>query len=138
MLKTIAEFLFFPILSAIGGRRRLRLLVHRAYFLGSSTECYFINATNLSKDKDIEITHLWIDSEPQVHINRPERRLPRRLRPDETWETWIEVKNLPPSLRKDLYKLARARLSTGKIVKSKKNKNVPPVGTVPGGPIGNS
>jgi hypothetical protein len=130
-LKAFAEFL----LSAFSGRRRVRLLVHKAHFIESGRECYFINLTNLSLDRDIEVTHIWIDTTPQVHVLQPDRPLPKRLRPDETWETWVEVRLIPKNAGEKVYGLARARLSTSTVIKSKKNVSVPPLGEVPGGPI---
>jgi hypothetical protein len=61
--------------------------------------------------------------------------LPKRLKPDETWETWVEVNRIPSELHEDAYTLARVRLSTGKIIESAKNTEVPESGIVPGGPI---
>jgi hypothetical protein len=95
--------------------------------------CYFINATNLST-RDIEITHVWLECNPDLHIVQPDRVLPKRLKPDETWETWIEAYRVPDSCG-DPQILARARLSTGAVVQSVKNENVPSVGFIPGGPI---
>jgi hypothetical protein len=61
--------------------------------------------------------------------------LPKRLKPEETWETWVEVNKLPAHLHQSAYTLARARLSNGKIIKSVENIGVPESGTVPGGPM---
>jgi hypothetical protein len=95
--------------------------------------CYFINATNLS-DREIEITHIWFDCDPDIHVMQPDRPLPKRLKPDETWETWIEAYRVPDACGEP-FTLARARLSTGVIVTSEKNENVPSQGFIPGGPI---
>ena len=115
--------------------RRVKVTVHKARFLKTDIWAYFINATNLSKERNIEITHIWFDCKPQIHISQPDRPLPKRLKPDETWETWILLKDLPEYVHKKPFNLARVRLSTGKIIKSIENKNVPPIGNVPGGPI---
>jgi hypothetical protein len=64
--------------------------------------------------------------------------LPKRLKPDETWETWVEVNKIPRELHEDAYTLARVRLSTGNIIKSVKNIEIPESGIVPGGPIQSS
>ena len=109
-------------------------MVHRAILLDNNTQCYFINAMNLSRDREIEVTHVWFESNPPVHVLNPHRPLPKRLRPEESWETWVEVSHLNQYSDDEVYTLARARLSTGKIVKSKQNRNVPPIGAVPGGP----
>ena len=116
-------------------QRRLRLTVHRAVFQHNNLLCYFINVTNLS-ERELEITHVWFDCKPQVHALQPDRPLPKRLKPDETWETWIEAHRLPAWVHKDPYHLTRARLSTGAVVESQKNESVPDQGYVPGGPIG--
>lgn len=114
-------------------RRRLRVLVHRAVFVGSSMEHYFIKVTNLSPRREVEITHIWFATEPPVHVLNPERPLPARLRLDETYESWIprsELRGAPKPER-----LGRVQLSNGKVVKSRANKKVPPVGQVARGGI---
>jgi hypothetical protein len=118
------------------GRRRLRLTVHRAFFLPSGPECFFINATNLSRDREIEVTHIWIDTQPEMTpVLNPQRPLPVRLRPDETWETWFPVAALPTTHHDQVFTLARARLSTGSVIRSRRNRSVLGTGIVPGGPI---
>jgi hypothetical protein len=42
----------------------VRLTVHRAHFLRSLRECFFVNVTNLSRSREIEITHVGFDSTP--------------------------------------------------------------------------
>jgi hypothetical protein len=113
-------------------RRRLRFTVHRAAFLSTGRQAFFLNATNLSKDREIELTHVWLASSPPIAALRPERPLPKRLKPDETWETWIYVDDVPTDLHKSIVSLARARLSTGKQVRAKLNVDAPPIGTIPG------
>jgi len=113
-------------------RRRVRFTVHRAAFSNSGREAFFMNATNLSKDRDIELTHVWLASSPPIAAIQPERPLPKRLKPDETWETWIYADQIPPHLHESIVTLARARLSTGKQMKASANVDVPPIGTVPG------
>ncbi len=118
-------------------RRRISLLVHHAYFTHSGEPCFFLNLTNRSRDRDLEVTHVWFALEPEVHASPPDRPLPKRLKPDETWETWVEANRLPLDAGESLFRLGRARLSTGRIVKSTKNRHVPSEGAVPGGPIDN-
>lgn len=113
-------------------RRRLRFTVHRAAFLPSGRPAFFLNATNLSKDREIELTHVWLASSPPIPALQPERPLPRRLKPDETWETWIYADAVPIALHDSVVDLARARLSTGKQLRAKPNIDVPPIGVVPG------
>jgi AAA ATPase domain len=86
--------------------------------------------------REIEITYLWFETNPPVHILNPDRPLPTRLRLDETFETWVPVAALPnvPNVER----LGRVSLSNGKVVKSRLNSAVPPVGNVagPGSPQG--
>jgi len=126
------KFLLNLILPLFSERRKIRLAVHKARFLHSDHFFYFVNVTNLSRSREIEITHIWFDCKPQVHCLPPERPLPKRLKPDETWETWVDQILLPPELGDGVFELARARLSTDAVIKSKRNKNVPDVGFVPG------
>jgi hypothetical protein len=113
---------------------KLRLTVHRAFFLPGGPECFFINVTNLG-DSDLVVTHIWIATTPEAHVIQRDRPLPKRLQPQETWESWIRVEEVPTSARDVVFDLARARLSTGDIVHSQRNEGVPNYGTVPGGPI---
>ena len=101
----------------------------------SSTNRYalFINVTNLSSQSEIEVTHIWIEGPPKIHILNDKRRLPKRLKPQETWETWVKLAELPSELVNDrTCSLVQARLSTGTVIQSKKNKDVPSEGYVPG------
>jgi hypothetical protein len=131
VLKAILE----PLGSLNGNRRVVRFTVHRAFFARSDRECFFLNVTNLSRTREIEITHIWFDTTPQISALEPDRPLPKRLKPDESWETWIDVARLPAESRESAFRLGRLRVSTGAVIKSKKNANVPPQGTVPGGPV---
>ncbi len=115
-------------------QRKVRFTVHRAFF-GNGKECFFLNVTNLLKERKIEVTHIWFEANQQIAVMQKDRPLPKRLEPDETWETWIEVRLLPEFIISNPYKTARLRLSTGKVIKSKENIGVPTQGTVPGGPI---
>ena len=128
MIETVIEWLF----KIFSLKQSVRVLCHRAFFLPNGPECYFINVTNLSLQRDAEVTHVWIESGNEIPVLNLSRPLPRRLRPEETWETWIEVERLPIPVREDAFKLARVRLSNGRIIKSKKNENVPIAGYVAG------
>ncbi len=112
-------------------RQEVRVLCHHAY-LRPSAGCYFVNVTNLSLSRHVQITHVWFKCEPEVHVLNPERPLPRLLRPEESWETWIEADKLPHSMGDQVYTMARVRLSNGRIFKSKLNEDVPSAGFVPG------
>jgi len=125
--------------------RRIRVRAHRAAFFRGTEDaatsvrtmsaqrlpCLFINVTNLSPRREVEITHVWVATEPQVQVLNPSRPLPARLRLDESWETWIELSRLP-AVPDELEHLARIRLSNGKVLKSRRG-DPPPAGFVPGG-----
>ena len=111
--------------------RRLRVLVHRAFFSGNPEPYYFINVTNLSRNREIEIVNIWFETTPPTFVRNPRRTLPKRLKVDETWETWIAAKDLPQDPDR-IYKLCRFKLSNGKVVTSRQNKKVSAEGTVPG------
>lgn len=115
------------------GRRKLLLTVHRAEFVATGRECYFVKATNVSRNRDMELTHVWFACVPEVQALAPERPLPKRLKPDESWETWVDAGRLPPDLGTRALKLARARLSSGIVVKSRAAKDLPGEGYVSGG-----
>ncbi|MBW4634675.1 MAG: hypothetical protein KME30_23035 [Iphinoe sp. HA4291-MV1] len=117
--------------------RILKLRVHRAMFVKSMIECYFVNLTNLSPNRALEVTHVWYEDEEKhfIPLIHPSRLLPVRLELEQSWETWIAVENLPRATQNNAYQNFRARISTGAIFKSEANPNVPPYGTVPGGPI---
>ena len=62
----------------------------------------------------------------------PERPLTARLRLDDQYETWIPVDEVPePDLGAEWR--FRAKLTSGKILKSRPNRKVPPPGYVAGG-----
>jgi hypothetical protein len=117
-------------------RRRLKVLVHRAYFTSpvmrdrAPGEQLFIKVTNTSPKREVEATHVWIATDPQIPVLNPSRPLPKRLKLDETYETWIPLADLPDV--PNLERLVRVRLSSGKTVKGRKHKKVPQAGAVAG------
>lgn len=120
---------------ALFGARRLRVRVHIARFLPSDDMAVFVKVVNLSTSRDVEITHVWIASEPNVQILNVDRPLPVRIKPDETWETWFPLRDTPAALIDKLFRLVRVQLSSGAIFKSKENKAVPEFGHVAGGAV---
>jgi hypothetical protein len=120
-------------------RRQVAVLVHEALFLSrdpatgsviGSEPHYFVKVTNLSETRDIEITHVWVEGKPQVPLMNPARPLPARLRQDETWEGWVPVAQVVHV--SSVERAFRVRLSNTKVVRSRPNKDVPPVGYVAG------
>lgn len=114
------------------GRRHVRVKVHRAFFQPEPPPpwYYFVKVVNRSLSREIEITHIWFDTNPQVDIINLDRPLPARLRPDQTFETWKLVSEVPDVAHVE--RLVRVQLSSGKIVKSRLNKKVRPSGHVAG------
>ncbi len=114
-------------------RRRLRVMVHRAFFThghNDPRQQFFIWVTNLSPKREVVITHIWFETNPRKDVLNPERPLPKRLPLDERWETWKPVADVPAE--DDLERKVRVQLSSGKVVKSRLNKDVPPMGHVAG------
>jgi len=135
MILDIVRPILERVFGAFSDRRKVRFTVHRGFFISGGKECFFLNLSNLSRNREIEITHVYLECGEQIQALHRDRLLPKRLRPDESWETWVEVERVPSSLQGTAYTLGRARLSSGKILKSVENKNVPSAGTIPGGPI---
>lgn len=117
------------------GARRVRARVHIATFLPFDEPTVFVKVVNLSSSRDVEITHVWIAGEPNIQIVNVDRPLPVRLRPDETWETWFPLRDVPSTLIDRLFQLVRVQVSSGAIFKSKENKAVPEFGHVAGGAV---
>jgi hypothetical protein len=113
-------------------RQGVQVKVHRGFFEGDNTEYYFVKVVNASPQRDIEIAHIFIEHAPPVHIVNTSRPLPRRLKPDETYETWQQLSTLPPDIRNNAFSLFRVQLSNDKIYKSFKNTKVPNRGFVAG------
>lgn len=144
------DFLIGPGLKVLGwarerhqSRRRVKLTVHRADLQGPmaavgggpvismTTDSYFITITNASRDRDIVVTHVWLETDPPVHVH--DRDLPVRLKYSAPWETHVPVSKVPAEPA-DVPWLTRCQLSPDdKVVKSRPRRNVPPFGTVPRG-----
>ena|SRR5262249_35733759 len=129
---TIVFKILDAILPAFFNRRRLSVRVHRAFF-GTGEECFFVNLTNRSSKRDLEVTHVWFQTDRrQIQVLQAQRPLPVRLKPDQSWETWLPVTVLPEAFRPVALTLVRVRLSSGAVVMSNPNKNVPDYGAVAG------
>jgi hypothetical protein len=123
-------------------RRKVKLTVHRAFHQGPfasfggevisiEDERWYITITNASRDRDIVVTHIWIESEPAVQV--VDADLPVRLKYSAPWETSVSVSRVPGDAERVPW-LARCLLSPDdKVIKSRPRKNVPPFGTVPRG-----
>lgn len=116
-------------------RRRVRVRTHEAVFEGATEPCMMSNVVNLGQ-RPITITHVWLNGARQLHLNNLRRPLPKRLEPDEPWETWSPLSEFGPLLQTfhgdQLLRSARVRLSTGRVIKAKPGRDVPAAGAVPG------
>ena len=110
--------------------RRVRVTVHRGYLEGNPEQLLFLNITNLSSKREVEVTRVWFAAVPTMEVLA--RPLPQRLKTDESWETWAPVSALSPLDLPYAEVLGRVRLSSGKIVRSRPTRNVAPMGYVPG------
>jgi hypothetical protein len=113
--------------------RRVHVQVHRAFFTQGNADKrqqFCIWVTNLSPEREVMVTHIWFETNPQAHILNPARPLPKRFQLDERWETWIPVADVPAE--DDLERKVRVLLSNGEVVKSLPNPKVPPAGFVAG------
>src|SRR5262249_2349672 len=113
--------------------RRLSVTVHRASFVNDPTEYYFVNVTNLSLNRELEITHVWFEMDPVLHFSNSLRPLPKRLKSGEQWSTWIPVTAIVSAAPlESIYRLARVQLSSGQVFKSRRNRKISSFGAVPG------
>jgi hypothetical protein len=150
----LPAFAIGPSLTVLGwardrhqSRRKVTLTVHRAFtldpfrttrtILGANPiddnpiENYYIGVTNGSRERDIVVTHIWLDTTPRVDVIDPD--LPVRLRYSARWETALPVDRVPPGTV-DVEWLARCIVTPDdKVIKSRPRLNVPPIGTVPRG-----
>ena len=104
----------------------VRVLAHRAYFIGNPVEHFFLKVVNVTPGTDVEVTHVWYENGGRVDIlSRP---LPVRLQPSKTWETYVPTSSIPDDA--DVFQHFHALISTGEVFASIHNKDVPPVGYV--------
>jgi hypothetical protein len=114
------------------GSKRATVLTHHGAMISTGERCVFVNVTNRSHDRDIEITHIGFDTDPPIEVINAERPLPRRLKPEESWETWLPIEVVPGSQRLQILTLGRVRFSDGTMIRARENRNVPAAGHVPG------
>jgi hypothetical protein len=107
----------------------VRVLVHKAYFLDNPVQHFFIKIINATCDVDVEVTHVWYESETGT-VDILSAPLPRRLKPSETYETWVPVSDIPE--HEDSFQHFRVIVSTGEMFTSQQNVNVRPCGFVAG------
>ena len=126
----ILRFLLSLVAALHQGWCRVRVTAHRAYFLGNPDQQLFITVTNLSPKREVEVVRVWIASLPTIEaLSQP---LPKRLKTEESWETWVPISALSAFDLPYAEVRARVRLSNGKEFRSRPNAKVAPVGYVPG------
>jgi hypothetical protein len=141
-------------------RRRVRVLVRDGFFMhgtgasplttltdmfssppvtgyggeGEVVRYYFMKVTNLSSNREIEVTHAWFaGADRELLMTR--RPLPRRLAPDETWEGWLNAATLAHV--SNVERAGRVLIAgRKKPVRSRLNRGGPPIGHIadPGSP----
>jgi hypothetical protein len=114
----------------VGATRSVRVRVHRAFFVNDTIQHYFINIVNTSDTSEIEVTHVWYEGSRRVDIIQAQRPLPRLLRPNQSWETWVRVMDIPDDPY--LFRNFRVRLSTDEVFESEERRDVQGMGFVPG------
>ena len=131
LLESLIENYGGEFLNALLNRRRIRVLVHRAVLEDKQKEAFFITVTNLTLDREIVITNIWFNSNPRVHVIRNDRVLPKKLKPNETWDTSLPVNKLPLGYHPYAFKMVRVRLSNGTLAYSEENLTHPEKEMVP-------
>lgn len=106
----------------------LLVLVHKACFSNSRVQHFFIKVINNTPTSEIEITHVWYENDRGPSVEIMERPLPKRLKPFETWETWVSATRIPEL--DDTFQRFRAKTSTGEVFTSRQNVDVRPEGYV--------
>jgi hypothetical protein len=111
--------------------RRVQVRAHRARWIeptestpGANLHVKIVNRSG----RDVEVTHVWLATDPVRELDLSRFALPARIRPDETHEVWFPIDDVPGD--SVLERLAMVRLSTGKTIKSRPNDKVPPFGSV--------
>lgn len=107
--------------------------IHRAGLLladGQRADAYFLNVFNASPERDVQVTHVWIETEPKVVVMT--KPLPVDVKAGRQWETFVEVAALPAGAT-GIERLGRVQLADGKVVESVARENVPPAGAIPDG-----
>jgi hypothetical protein len=123
------KWLIDNILKALDNRTKIRVLVHEAIMIGSQIPMYFVKVINISTEKDLTITHIWVkDTDKELDIINLDRPLPFKLEKSDIWETWFEKNKIKD--KDKVFQSVRVELSDGKIYKSIKNVNVRPIGFV--------
>lgn len=130
----------------LGVATAVRVRTHLGEFPGTAglpgragRAALFVNVANVSLSQEVEITHVWVDtSQGQVAPGHSERPLPVRLKPRQSWETWIDFGALMDANPANADQLVRVRLSDGRVAKGKPDRSIPHAGHVAGGSAGGS
>jgi hypothetical protein len=130
---SLLEWLLNQVVASRRRRVDVRLRIHRADLVmsnGQRIDAYFLNVWNASPERDVQVTHVWIEAEPHVAVlTKP---LPVDVRAGRQWETYVAAADLPAGLI-GIEQLGRAQLADGTIVVSDARQSVPPAGAIPDG-----
>jgi len=118
-------------INALLNQRRIRVLVHRSLLEDKRKEAFFITVTNLTLDREFEITSVWFNANPKIPVTQADRPLPKALKPNETWGTWLPVSKLPLGYHHYAFTMVRVMLSNGTLAYSKENVTHPEKEIVP-------
>ena len=126
--------------------RKIRVRVHVARFIKDpeGRKHFFVNVVNESPKRELQISHVYFEDKAKgifLSIQPKARKLPTRLKLDESWETWIPVSQIEDAMgvqldqNESMYNKFFVRLTSGDVFDSERNMSVPQQGSVPGGPI---
>jgi hypothetical protein len=118
---------------AVSLARSVEVESHVGSFPDRGLNCQFVRVTNCSINRKAVLTHVWFELGVEVPVLNGERPMPHVLPPEEVWETWLSLEEIPEPLRKSAATLARVRLSDGTVLTSKPTRHVSKAGFVAGG-----
>ena len=112
--------------------RSVKVHCHVGHLEHRNVDCFFVRVTNASPFRKVVVTEVWFDAGTRIPVINAERPMPKVLPPEEVWETWIPIANIPQHLHAQAPTLARAKLSDGTIIPSVPTPDVSPAGFVAG------
>jgi len=132
LVSSLLSRLVQPVKAIIARIRRVRVTVHTGYWPPNPELFVFVTVVNRSLSREVEIGAVWFEGKHRIPVEVPSRPLPKRLKPDESWETWIPFNAVRQISTVHLHNAACVRLSTGKVIHSIRNATMPPAGRPPG------
>jgi hypothetical protein len=95
----------------VRGKLIVSARVHHAYLIHKEPPppAWFINVENSSPKRTVQVTHVWLETDPPFTILDP--GLPAIVKAGREWETAVKVSALPVAAGTDITDLVRVRLS---------------------------